>query len=227
MTRALSGAGADVVVHHLDQHDDAAQLVDDVNRAGRQAFAVAADIAQRDAVTDMFQRATAALGPIDIVVNNAGVMTEQPFLDEAESWYHTIAVNLHGTYHVCQEALRHMTTAGTGVIINVASQLAFKGAAGLASYCASKGGIVGLTRALAREYGPAIRVYAVAPGPVATPLTAPYADEEWVEARTSGLVLGRLGAPDEVAAVVTFLATEESALLQGQTLHCNGGGVLA
>lgn len=219
--RALAAAGAAVAVHHLGQPGPARALAEELPGA----VVVEGDVRDEAAVERFVAAAADRLGGLDVVVNNAAVMTEEPFLETpAARWRDTLDVDLTGAFLVTRAALARMPE---GALVNVSSQLAFKGAAGLAAYCAAKAGLVGLTRALAREFGPAVRVNAVAPGPVDTPLIAPYADEAWREARTAHLVTGRLAAPEEIAAVVVFLASDAAAQFHGQTLHCNGGGVLA
>ncbi len=128
---------------------------------------------------------------------------------------------------VSQEVGGRMYRRGRGAIVNISSQLAFKGGMDVAAYCAAKAGVVGLTRAMARELGPQVRVNADCPGPLETQMTAPYADEAWLAARTGPLVSGRLGLTSEVAPAVVFLLASESSLFHGQTLHPNGGGAMA
>jgi 3-oxoacyl-[acyl-carrier protein] reductase len=172
--------------------------------------------------------AAAGLGRLDIVVNNAGIMTETPLLDlSVEEWRRTLDVNLTGCFLVTRAAVPHLTAAGGGAVVNIASQLAYRGGVGLAHYSAAKAGIIGFTRAAARELAPrGIRVNAVAPGPIETAMTAPYATPEWLQAKLAGGLIGRLGKPDEVAATVAFLVSDSALLYLGQTLSPNGGGVM-
>jgi 3-oxoacyl-[acyl-carrier protein] reductase len=228
MAAALADAGARVAVHHLGEAEAAAQLVSELRAGGAAAEAFEADVRDWDAVGALVERVERALGPLDVCVNNAGVMDEQPFGETAlADWERTIAVNLTGVFVCCRHVVPRMHERGRGAVVNLASQVAFKGVARAAAYCAAKAGVVGLTRALAREYGPAVRVNAVAPGPIETPLVAPFADAAWREARTAGLVAGRLGQPEEVAPAVVFLASDQASFIHGQCLHVNGGGVMA
>lgn len=221
IVRALAAAGAGVAVHHLGQPAEAAALAAEL----QVAVVVEGDVRDEEAVEGLVGAACDGLGGIDLVINNAAVMTEEPFLaTPVDRWRDTLDVNLTGAFLVARAALARMPA---GALVNVSSQLAFKGAAGLAAYCATKAGVVGLTRALAREFGPAVRVNAIAPGPVETPLIAPYADDAWRATRTAALVTGRLARPEEIADVVVFLASDAAGQFHGQTLHCNGGGVLA
>jgi 3-oxoacyl-[acyl-carrier protein] reductase len=227
MVLALSAAGASVAVHHLGQAEQAEALADAVREEGRRAVVVEGDVTDWEAVESMVAAVEDSLGLIDILVNNAGLMEEVPFVETTrESWDRTLAVDLTGVFTCTRHVIPGMLSRGRGSIVNVASQLAFKGASGLAAYCAAKAGVIGLTRALAREVGPEVRVNAVAPGPVETPMIAPYASPEWRTQRTKDLVIGRVATPEEVAPAVVFLSSDESALFQGQTLHPNGGGVM-
>lgn len=223
--RELARSGADIAVHHLDTPSEAEALAEELRTLG-----VRATVVQGDVVTEAQRIVTdteSALGPIDVLVNNAGYMDERPMLETPfEIWQRTLDIDLTGVFLMCQAVLPGMTERGRGNIINVSSQLAFKGGVSVAPYCAAKAGVVGLTRAMAREFGPAIQTTAVAPGPLETAMTQPFADEAWLSARTAGLVIGRLGQTHEVAPVVAFLAGDGATLLNGQVIHCNGGGVM-
>jgi 3-oxoacyl-[acyl-carrier protein] reductase len=224
---ALGQAGAAVVVHHLREPERAEAVCETIRAAGAEALALDADVTVPAEVQAMVAEAERVLGPLDILVNNAGVMDEGPLLETTlEAWKRTIDVNLTGVFICTQAVIGGMAERGSGAVVNVASQLAFKGARDTASYCASKGGVVGFTHALAREFGPAVRVNAVAPGPLETSMTGPFATPEWRAYRTAHMVSGELGDPADVAPAVVFLASDAAALFHGQTLHCNGGGVM-
>ena len=228
MAGALAAAGAQIAVHHLAQANAAAELVAELRADGAGAAAFEADVRDWDAVEALVARIKADLGPIDVCVNNAGVLTEQPFGETTlADWERTIGINLTGVFVCCRHIVPAMHARGGGVVINLASQVAFNGVSHAAAYCAAKAGVAGLTRALAREFGPTVRVNAVAPGPIETPMVAPVADAGWREARTAGLVAGRLGTPEEVAPAVVFLASDQASFIHGQCLHVNGGGVMA
>ncbi|RCG31668.1 3-oxoacyl-ACP reductase FabG [Sphaerisporangium album] len=224
----FAACGASVVVHHLGQRDEADARVARLRDAGVTAYAVEADVTDWDAVAAMVAEIGSAVGPVDVLVNNAGYMAPGRLAGlSLEAWRRTLAVDLDGVFLCCRHVLGSMLERGSGVIVNVSSQLAFKGAYDYTAYCAAKAGVAGLTRALAREVGPAIRVNAIAPGPVDTPFITPWATEEWKRERTGDLVIGRLATPEEIAPTVAFLASDEAALYQGQVLHLNGGGVMA
>ena len=224
---AVVQAGARVAVHHLGQAGEAAAVMAKLRDGGHAALAVEADVTDWDQVESMVAAVTAGLGPIDVVVNNAGFQMAGRLVDlTLEQWRHTIDVDLNGVFIVCRHVLPGMLERGHGVIINMASQLAFKGAHHFVSYSAAKAGVVGLTRALAREVGPVVRVNAIAPGPIDTPFIAPDKTPEWIAERTGDLVVRRLGEPAEIAPAVVFLAGPGASLMHGQTLHLNGGGVM-
>lgn len=228
MVRALAAAGARVAVHHFGQQEEAEQLVAELHETGSAAVVVDGDISDWESAAAFVTAAESALGPIDVLVNNAGMMEERRFVDmDLADWRRTLAVDLDGVFITCRQVVPGMLERGHGVIINVSSQLAYKGAADFASYAAAKAGVLGLTRAMARELGPVIRVNAIAPGPITTPMTAASFDEELTRARTADLVAGRMGRADEIAPAVVYLASQAATFMHGQTVHLNGGGVMS
>jgi 3-oxoacyl-[acyl-carrier protein] reductase len=227
IVEAVAAAGARVAVHHLGQREQAAETVAALHKRDVPAIAVEADVTDWAQVGRMVATVTADLGPIDVLVNNAGYQKAARFVEMSlEDWRRTVEPDLTGVFLLCRHVLPGMLARREGVIINMSSQLAFKGAHDFVSYCAAKAGVVGLTRALAREVGPEIRVNAIAPGPIDTPFIAPDKTPEWVDARTRDLVTHRLGEAHEIAPAVVFLAGPGASLMHGQTLHLNGGGVM-
>lgn len=222
--RAVAAAGGHPVIAHYRDGRAAAALAESV---GPDVLVHETDVRDWDQVAALIRAVLVHHGRLDVLVNNAGLMAEVPFIEMTrDDWDTTLDVDLTGVFLCARHAVGPMLAAGGGAIVNVASQLAFKGAAGYTAYCAAKAGVVGLTRALAREVGPTVRVNAIAPGPVASAMTAPYTSPEWLSERTGPLVISRLAEPDEVAATIVFLASDASSLLHGQTLHANGGGVM-
>lgn len=225
--RDLARAGADVVVHHLRQDDEAVALCRELEALGVRALALSADVTDWDEVGAAVQQVHDQLGPIGILVNNAGWMESRRLVDtDLAQWRRTMSVDLDGVFVVTRHVVPGMVERGRGRIVSVSSQLAYKGATDFVAYCTAKAGVLGFTRALAREVGPAVRVNAIAPGPIDTPMVTPHATPEWVHVRTRDSVIGRLGTPDEIGPAVVFLVGPGAELFHGQTLHLNGGGVL-
>lgn len=225
--RDLARDGADIVVHHLRQDDEAGALCGELEGLGARTVSVSADVTDTEEVAAALSRAQDQLGPIDILVNNAGWMESRRLVDtDLAQWRRTMSVDLDGVFIVTRQVVPGMLERGEGRIVNVSSQLAFKGATDFVAYCTAKAGLLGFTRALAREIGPTVRVNAIAPGPIDTPMVTPHATPDWVHARTRDSVIGRLGLPEEIGPAVTFLVGPGASLFHGQTLHLNGGGVL-
>jgi 3-oxoacyl-[acyl-carrier protein] reductase len=220
----LAQAGALVWVNHLGQADAADALVREIVSTGGQAQAVEADVSDADAV----QRMAGALGAVDVLVNNAGIIQEKPFLETTEAdWDRMLAVDLKAVFLVCRAVIPGMLDKGQGAIVNIASDLGILGRERYAPYCAAKAGVIGLTKSLAREFAPQrIRANAVAPGPVATAMVSlEHMSAEWVE-KELAIPQHRLGAPEEIADTVLFLASDLSSFYTGQVLGPNGGSVM-
>ncbi len=195
---------------------------------GLEVLGVQADVSHEDDVTRMFAIAEAELGPIDVLVNNAGILTECRVADMTTSMFdEMIAVDLRSVFLCSRAVLPAMTNGGFGRIINLSSQLGQKGGQGLAHYSAAKAGVIGFTRALAREVGAdGITVNCIAPGPVETPLGGALS-REWTETLRAGLPLKRFGEPVEVAPTAVLLASDPGGnLYTGQTLGPNSGDVM-
>jgi 3-oxoacyl-[acyl-carrier protein] reductase len=215
---ALAEAGTAVWANHLGQHDAVAEL----RAVGIEP--IEADVTDPAAVAAMFETIEAA-GPLDLLVNNAGVLLEKPFLDTGEDdWAWVLGVDLTAVYRCCRHALPGMRARGRGAIVNVASDLGFLGREHYAAYCAAKAGVMGLTRSLAREFAPdRIRVNGVAPGPIATAMVSPeHMSEKWM-AKELAIPMARLGTPEEVAAAIVFLLSPQASYFTGQILGPNGG----
>ena len=228
IARALAAAGADVAIHGRELSPALSAEVVEIEQFGRRAVAVAGDVRDENGVAAFVAQAIDALGRIDILVNNAGVMTEIPLLHMTlEDWRRTLDINLTGYFLCLREVAKHMAARRTGSIVNVASQLAYRGGVGLAHYSAAKAGVLGLTRAAARELAHCgIRVNAIAPGPIETKMIEPYKTPDWIDAKLAASVLKRCGRPEEVAETVIFLVSDAASLYIGQTLSPNGGGVM-
>lgn len=195
---------------------------------GERALPFVADVADARATEEAVGAAIAAMGGVDVVVNAAGIAGEAALEDvDNQSWREVIDTNLGGTFTVSRVAGLHMREQGGGAIVNVASDLAHNGAAGLAAYCASKAGVVGLTRALAIELAPLVRVNVVCPGPIDTPMmraqleSRPDADAVLAHKKAT-VPLGRLADPDEVARAIRFLAVDAT-FATGTSMAFDGG----
>jgi 3-oxoacyl-[acyl-carrier protein] reductase len=227
---AFAAAGADVAVNWLDDAASAEAVADAVRAAGRRAVTLQADLGRIAEARSLVAEAAAALGPVDILVNNAGVFPRVNFLDLSESdWDYVIAVNLKGAFFCAQAAARAMVADGRpGAIVNLTSGAAFRGSPRGTHYCASKGGLLSLTRQMALELAPhRIRVNAIAPGLTDTAQPRYGASEAEILAAGAQLPLGRLARPEEVADAAVFLASDRAGFITGQCLHVNGGGYLA
>ena len=189
--------------------------------------ACAGDVSVEADVAEIVARAEAAFGPVTHLVNNAGHVHQAWFTDlTVQDFDRMIAVHLRGTFLCTHAVLKGMLARGSGVIVNIASQLGQIGGIELVHYSAAKAGIIGLTKALAREVSDkGVRVNAVAPGPINTPLVRSLSPD-WQRAKAAQLPLGRFGEPAEVAATVAFLCSPASSLFVGQTLGPNSGDVM-
>ena len=225
---AFAEAGADIAFCHLDDAPAAAaDTAAAIAALGRRAVARALDVADTAALRAFLTEAETELGPPDILVNNAGLNIRGPFETLAESDLdRVLAVHLKGSFAAAQAVYPGMAARGRGRIINIASQLAFKGSPNLTPYCAAKAALLGFTRALALEAAPkGILVNAIAPGPVDTDLTRARGPE-WRRAIEASLPAGRLGHPEEIAATALLLAGPGGAFYVGACLSPNGGDVM-
>ncbi|MER5516581.1 SDR family NAD(P)-dependent oxidoreductase [Streptomyces sp. NPDC002763] len=222
----LAAQGAKVAVWDLDL-GGAEKTVTAIQEAGGTAIAIGGDAAEATAVAAAATRTRAELGPVTILVNNAGITAYQPFTSIAEdAWDRMIGINLKGPFLVTKELVPDMLEAGWGRIVNISSSSAQTGAPAMAHYAASKGGVIGLTRALAIEYADkGITVNHVPPGFIDTPLVRQGPID--VDAVAQTMPMKRAGRPEDVAYAVAYLASEEAGYVTGQTLSTNGGRYLA
>ena len=229
MALEFAAAGADVAVNWLDDEAAAQRVAEGVRAAGRRAFLVQADVGRIDAVKAMVAAVEQGLGPVDILVNNAGVFPRVAFLDMAENdWDFVLGVNLKGSCFCAQAVAQAMVAAGRGgSIINLTSGAAFRGSPRGVHYCASKGGVLSMTRQMALELAPhRIRVNAIAPGLTDTAQPRYGMGEEEIAAAGRAIPLGRIAEPEEIARAAVFLASDDAGFITGQCLHVNGGGYL-
>jgi NAD(P)-dependent dehydrogenase (short-subunit alcohol dehydrogenase family) len=229
MALEFAAAGADVGVNWLDDEGAARRVAEGVRAAGRRAHLVQADVGRIDAVKGMVSAVEQGLGPVDILINNAGVFPRVPFLDMAENdWDFVLDVNLKGAFFCAQAVARAMVAAGrSGSIINLTSGAAYRGSPRGVHYCASKGGVLSMTRQMALELAAhRIRVNAIAPGLTDTAQPRCGMADEEIAAAGRALPLGRIAEPEEIARAAVFLASDNAGFITGQCLHVNGGGYL-
>ncbi len=223
---AFAEEGADVAVAWLEREPEAESLAGAIRAKGRRCHLVKTDVTREHDVRAMTSGVLAALGRLDVLVNNAGIQRPQPITEmTVEDWDRMMAVHLRGAFLCSREAARHMIARRAGRIINLCSQLGYIGRERYTAYSTAKGGMIAFTRALAKELAPhGILVNGVAPGLVDTgfdPLP-----EEIKAAHAASLPLRRLGTPEDMTSAFVFLASEEGRYYCGQLLHPNGGEIM-
>lgn len=225
---AFADEGADVVVNYPDdqQRDHALAVVAGVESRGRRAFAVMADVSREDHVDKLIDQAVDAMGGIDILINNAGIVHIAPVEDiPIEAWDRLLAVHLRSVFLTTRRILPMMYNQDYGRVINTASQLAYKGAPGLTHYTAAKGAIISFTRSLALEIGARnVTANCVAPGATRTPILDKV-PAELIDVIRDSIPKKRLAEVDDIVPTYVFLASDESRHFHGQCLSPNGGDV--
>jgi len=220
--------GASVAIHYRTSADGARATLERIRAAGSTGDLFAADLADGDAAEALVHAVEERFGRLDGLVNNAGMDQRGPTLELSPAeWDAVIAMNLTAAFRTTRAALPGMVERGSGSIVNIASRLGQMGIAETAAYSAAKAGLIGLTRSLAREFGPkGIRINAVAPAVTVTPMTADLVESEEGRRRLRDMPLGRFGRADEVAEAVVFLLSDRASLFLGQTLNPNAGGYM-
>lgn len=225
---AFAGEGAAVAVNYPGgrQTQAAAKVAEAARAAGTRAMSVAADVSDEQAVADMVAAVENEIGPVDILVNCAGIAASAPVEEmSTETWDRVIAVHLRGTFLCTRAVLPGMYVRNRGRIINTASQLAYKGAPGFSAYTAAKGGILSFSRSLALEIGPReINVNVVAPGATMTPMLEDV-PPDILDAIRQTIPRGRLAEIDDIVPTYVFLASDKAGHYVGQCLSPNGGDV--
>jgi len=219
----LARHGADVVVADVNL-EKAAETAKEVEATGRGAMAVNVDVTRLSDVENMVESAIGRFGRIDILINNAGIARDKLILRMTEEdWDAVLDVNLKGTFNCTKAVIKHMSKQRSGKIVNIASVVGEMGNAGQANYSASKAGVIGLTKTIAREFAQrGINVNAIAPGYIQTPMKDVLPDKAKKELKRM-IPMERLGQPEDVAYAVLFLVSDASSYVTGQVLNVNGG----
>ena len=223
----LAADGFRIAVHYVNSEQPAQEVADEIRAAGGTAEVFRADVAGAAACTEVVKEVTKSFGSLEVLVNNAGITRDTLALRMKEAdWDAVLDTNLSSAFHLSKAVLRGMVRAEAGRIINISSVVALMGNVGQANYVAAKAGLIGLTKALAQEYaGRGITVNAVAPGFIESDMTDAL-DPELKEQYLARIPARRFGQPGEVAALVAFLAGDDSAYINGQTITVDGGMVM-
>ncbi len=223
----LASEGAKVALNFAGNEAAANEVRQEIEAMGGQAILVKADVADEAAVQDMVQKTADAFGRIDILVNNAGITRDGLLARmKEEDWDAVLSTNLKGVFLTTKAVAKLMMKQRAGRIVNMASVVGVSGNAGQANYSAAKAGVIGFTKTIARELASrGVTANAVAPGFIATDMTSVLSDKA-KEAALTGIPLGRMGTPEDVAAAVLFLVSDQSSYITGQVLHVDGGMVM-
>ncbi|MDG5788227.1 3-oxoacyl-[acyl-carrier-protein] reductase [Evansella sp. AB-P1] len=223
----LAKQGVNVAVNYSGSQDKAEAVAEECRSFGVKAMAVQCNVADSNAVTDMVKTVIAEFGSLEILVNNAGITRDTLIMRmKEEDFDAVIDTNLKGVFNCSKAVTRQMMKQRYGRVINISSVVGVLGNAGQANYVASKAGVIGLTKSMARELANRnIHVNAIAPGFIETDMTESLS-EEMKEEMLKQIPLAKLGSPDQIASVVAFLASDASSYMTGQTLHVDGGMVM-
>lgn len=223
----LSKYGANVAISYLNNEEKAKEVVKEIEKNKVKAIAIKADISKEDEVTHMVKTIEAELGSIDILVNNAGITKDNLIIRmKTDEWEDVINTNLRGTYLCTKSVARGMMRKRYGKIINIASIVGVTGNIGQGNYSASKAGVIGFTKAIAKELASrGINVNAVAPGFIETDMTE-VLKEDTKDSLVKSIPMGRIGKPKDIANIVVFLASEKAEYITGQLINVDGGMVM-
>ncbi|WHY88050.1 3-oxoacyl-[acyl-carrier-protein] reductase [Neobacillus novalis] len=223
----LARQGANVAVNFAGSEAKANEVVDEIKALGREAFAIKCDVSNAEEVTAMVKGAIDTFGKLDILINNAGITKDNLLMRmKEEEWDDVININLKGVFLVTKAVTRQMMKQRVGRIINIASIVGVSGNPGQANYVAAKAGVIGLTKTTAKELASRnITVNAIAPGFITTDMTDKLPEDVKAE-MLKQIPLARLGEPKDIAKLTTFIASDDSSYITGQTFHVDGGMVM-
>jgi len=216
--------GYRVVVNYNHNREQAEQVLQEIEALGSNGILLGADVSKAQEARDLIEKSVKEFGRVDVLVNNAGINHDQLMLRiQDEEWERVINTNLSSAFYCSRAAVKHMFKKRFGRIINISSVVGISGNAGQTHYSAAKSGLLGLTLSIAQEYGNrGITANAVAPGFIESDMTASLSPEQRQQI-LSGIAVGRLGKPEDVAALVLFLASDEAAYINGQVIRVEGG----
>lgn len=228
VAQRLAAEGASVVINFAGRAEAAASVVLAIEQGGGSAIAVQADVSDSAACAALVEAVVARFGRIDILVNNAGITRDGLLVRMSDDdWRSVIDTNLSGAFYLARSVGKLMMKQRFGSIVNMASVVGMMGNAGQVNYAAAKAGLIGMTKSIARELaGRGVRVNAVAPGFIATDMTDALPDAAR-EAAVSSIAMGRLGTPEDIAAAVAFLVSDDAAYITGQVIAVDGGMTFA
>jgi len=219
----LAGRGYNVIVNGLSNREAVESVAEEARAAGVEATPILADVGDPDAVRTLAEAALEAFGKVDVVVNNAAIRPQAAFLEmQEEDWHRVLATDLHSAFYTCRAFLPKMAEQQWGRIINITGMNAIHGYGGRCHVSVAKHGLWGMTKALAKEFGPrGITVNAISPGPIRTEHRDPEMTRH-IESQLEKIPLGRLGEPEEIASLCGMLASDEGGFISGQMIAANG-----
>jgi len=225
LVRAISKAGANVVLTYNENAEKAELVCEELRRSGSQAFALKMHAEDRESVKNAISKTVEKYGKINILINNAGIAQEKPFdTITDDDWDYMMSVNLRGPFSLIQEVMPFMVEDGWGRIINISSIGGQWGGFNQVHYAAAKAGLINLTRSIAKIYSAqGVTSNAIAPGLVATDMAGAELDSEAGKAKVSGIPSGRIGTVDDIGSAAVYLASDDASYVTGQTLNLNGG----